>query len=735
MDSHRSLPRYRWPAAASLVFALTLLSSGRSASWGSVETGSLVTTSARDSAASAVLEFSLYWGQLWRASESERHIILLTRGPSAAPHRFVEQSLEFRGHHIWCGTPFHNDPIATRPYLMIAKPHQIGWGLSERFGLCPSWLLGPVPSEDDEGEWLDAALTPRYRAQAREARAQLILRLGEYQRSAPDDAWITGQRVRFLVDQRSWDAAVEVARGCSSPRWWCGMLSGYTLASQGHLVAAEAAFASALAAMSVAEHCAWTDYGHLLPPPDRREYEALACTARDSLNHQLWWLADPLFTAPGNPRLVEQHLREVQLRLRASLDFDERYDWRAAAAGLARREMQRRYGWPTYAFWIGFGHDHNTATVFAHPPSDWRPSRARGPVADLYSTSEYRRDRQPFVPSWRAVQAPFSAEPDDWELTDPRPRSEVLAAGAFRGLGVSYTRFYNVGDSLRVFEGGWWPVEHARAHPYVAQLPAGQFGLFRRDSGAMLAFSTSLDAGSLRRPAGSVLAATAVASSHPERFDTIGTWRGLAGRVLAGRAALSESPAVVSVEIDAVDSLSAGRVRLGVQPRPALHTMEPGTYDVSAPVFLTVPDDDGATPLDWDRLLDRMLPAHAIERGARLGVYWESYGLSLHDTVDVAVWVQRFTPQSALTRLGIALNLIGDLNAPLEVRWREPAIVAARHPVAIDQVPVIARYAVIDVTGLAAGDYWLTVAIGPPDRPSVQSRRGFTISGERGREP
>jgi hypothetical protein len=115
--------------------------------------------------------------------------------------------------------------------------------------MCPSWYPAAELAQPDERVDRDGALEPSSRAQVQQARARLIASLHALDERKRGDAWITGQLVRFLVDQGSATAAVEVARQCSADRVWCAQLLGFALHAAGDY-RADAAFDAATAAMS-----------------------------------------------------------------------------------------------------------------------------------------------------------------------------------------------------------------------------------------------------------------------------------------------------------------------------------------------------------------------------------------------------------------------------------------------------------------------------------------------------
>jgi hypothetical protein len=292
---------------------------------------------------------------------------------------------------------------------------------------------------------------------------------------------------------------------------------------------------------------------------------------------------------------------------------------------------------------------------------------------------------------------------DDWSIGPPPGTSEVETA-------------YTV----------WWPREHFAPSRPLIQLPEGQTVFLRRDEHVVAAAAFDLDPEHVRRPVGDSIAATLIASDGTDRFDAIGGGWGAVGTPLVVRGDLRPRPTVLGVEYSADARRAGGRTRYGITPPNTLASMAPGETAISEPVILRAPSDDRALPNEPERALAFMAGSTRLSVVRRLGVYWETYGFQPGDTVDVAVWIERSTPQSVMRRIGNALRITTDLNTPVATTWTEPqpARIAFRVPGA---VPIIARSVVLDVSQLALGDYWLDVAVGRPGQPPVRSRKRFTI--------
>ena len=143
------------------------------------------------------------------------------------------------------------------------------------------------------------------------ARNDLLNVLRDAQRKIPGDGWVAGQRVRYLIEGGSDSAAAEAAGRCASEKWLCDALIGLAAHAANRFVAAEQAFARSLAEMPRDKRCAWTNLAQLLDGSALDAYKKLDCDGRQAPNRRIWWLADPLFSTPGNERRTEHFARET----------------------------------------------------------------------------------------------------------------------------------------------------------------------------------------------------------------------------------------------------------------------------------------------------------------------------------------------------------------------------------------------------------------------------------------
>lgn len=625
----------------------------------------------RDSLEAAELRFMHDWNLVWRASEGARHEIQST-----------EFDLRTRNLQLHCHPPENGGvrPMGTLPGSMIKS--RDSW-----FAVCPSWSLDAVVPLD-ERLGIDFALDTAYQRAARMARASLIAMFENAAVLLPRDDWLAGQRVRLLVDQREFDRALSVAASCQAKAWWCAALLGYTHSARQEVVPAESAFAAMNAALLAAERCRWNDLTELVDSAGRSAYARLSCAQREVVNARLWWLADPLYIEPGNERRVEQYARTVLRMLHGALDHDERYDWRADAGGDALELAIVRYGWPGYTWWGGEVNERSHSGYLAEHSTA---------LNETYTSFEYPRTALHTFALMSAVNDPLHARASDWSLSSPAstPGPEQ------------------------------WPRELFSSHAPIAQLPDGQVAMLRREDHVHVAIASELPSyfgGD--RPA---IHATLLATEAPDAVRVVGGGVGSTlDAPLVVRGDIPSRQTLIAVEFPAAGPRApAGRTRFSVAPPPTLAALKPGEFAVSDPVVLLAPLEGDTLPNGIDGALARMAGSTRVAFG-RLGVYWETYGLQPADSVEIAVWIERYTAQGIARRLGIALNVAADYNTPVAMSWREPepghvsAVIAGR-------VTIISRSLELDVSKLPKGDYWLDVAVARPGAAPARGRRGFTL--------
>jgi hypothetical protein len=618
---------------------------------------------------SAIVRFQREWRNAWEATFAQVLPVFIREQPNETRLRYLAL------HCHWLGT---------HPRL---KAHVVT-GTVDSHGTCPIWYPPDGPTVRDERHGIDGALTSTRRWRVRELRRALRLTLDSAAQALPGDAWIAAQRVRFAVDDGDRDGAVRAAAQCAVAEGFCGMLRGYVLHQAGRAEAADSAFEDALAQMPGAERCAWNELGVLLEPDLRTRYAAMSCAERASLETRLWWLSDPLWAERGNERRAEHYARKVRITMLAPLGEDERQRWRPEKGGEAVAETLLRYGWPSHFFWAGpltdNGHD------------EWLARTAGVDTAQPYLVREYSRDRLHTVPDTRALLSPFEANATDWTLN-------ALADNA-----------------------DWWPREHyARDAGRVIQLPIGQQAMLRRRDATRLAVAFTLDTALLLHPRGDSARVTLYRATAPDSTHAVAARALHGGRTLVIDAPLPQGPTVVGVELHGAPSRAAGRTRFGVNVLPPLRRLGDARA-LSPPVFIE-PPADAMTAMPAEAAIARMLGSTVLARSGRVGVYWEAYGFSATDTVEITLSLSRESKPGMFERVASGFGLWGEEGKRADVRWSEvPG--SGRTVVRMEgDVPVHMRSVSLDLRRQRAGRYRLEVAMRTPAGAWVHSERGLVL--------
>lgn len=175
------------------------------------------------------------------------------------------------------------------------------------------------------------------------AREKLLATLASASMASPRDGWITGQRVRYMLEAGNDSGAVGVAASCGGAQWWCEALHGLALHESGAGTSSDSAFLRALSGMPATERCRWTDMTPILNERQRKRFGKVGCGKNEEVARRLWWLADPFLSVPGNDRQAEHYARHTMARIlepaRNAYNIQFANDM---------REMIVRYGWARY---------------------------------------------------------------------------------------------------------------------------------------------------------------------------------------------------------------------------------------------------------------------------------------------------------------------------------------------------------------------------------------------------
>lgn len=475
-----------------------------------------------------------------------------------------------------------------------------------RLNICPLWIIPykppprPRPREidgrprppaiapvRDHAESIDNALSPRGRDSVRSLRARLIAELMAARDLPQGDPWLTGQLVRLHVDQGEVMPALASVEPCRTTQWWCDALAGYAMHVFGNGEGAERAFNASLAGMPAPTRCDWESLAPVLPPGSRRRYERIPCAERDTINRNVWWLADPLMLEPGNQRRSEHFARRVLLELRASPGTAEHpalAGWMSAAAF---RELVMRYGWPTQL-------------------SVQNPASERAKISPSYRWPPLRT-----MPWLVDAERPMQVTDEAWKYMIPARDEDGMwddSAGTF-GVEFMYRR------------GG--PIEQLRS----------QVGFLRRQGTALAVVGADWDMSVFLPQLDEYRYGVAV-SAGPGHPVTGG------GGIVSGNGAhgiagpIESRPLLMSVEKISIHNGVAGRTRFAVDPPRPLAMLPRDSVALSDPLLLR-PGEAPATTLG--EVTRRIHGSPFIRDPVSIGVFWEIYNTALGDSLDVSL--------------------------------------------------------------------------------------------------
>lgn len=220
---------------------------------------------------------------------------------------------------------------------------RVGLLLRQRYGRDPwwGWSQGSGRQTDALGrrfEWIcdadrddvcfagdpDAGKCPNL-VQCHPTPNRLVEVLEEDAGKYPDSGWLTGQAIYILGKLDFLPEAMDIVDGCRAEGWWCDALRVYVLHAQGEDAAADSVLRRTLAAAPDSIACAyddatwtlgsWSQRSARMSLPEARERtDAWDCRRRLAVSDTIWWLADPLYSEPGNDRRVEHFARSMSAR-------------------------------------------------------------------------------------------------------------------------------------------------------------------------------------------------------------------------------------------------------------------------------------------------------------------------------------------------------------------------------------------------------------------------------------
>jgi hypothetical protein len=338
------------------------------------------------------------------------------------------------------------------------------------------------------------------------ARARLLVVLDTLGTMIPGDRWILGQKVRYLIEAGQAQAADSLGVACAGQGMvpettsWCLALVGYTAQQYGKYQRADAAFSSALEAMSESQRRNWEDLAVLIGGGGTGPYRRTDGAPRDSMAAAFWRLVQPLYLTSVNDLRTEFFARITRMYI----EQDSRTtmsDW----WGADDRQALLRYG---VALWYTQG-----------------PVR-RGSMAPPEIAGIRRQPSFNFFPDGHVFSSPDQLSPEDWAFwnVESGPTYAPIWAGSFQPLTEHQVALFRRGDSAFI-------VAAFDVNDDVA------FGKARRAG----AFAAVIDRGGVLQPFGTTIekAGLSVVST------LVAPWR----------------PMVISLEVLDSANRAAGRMR------------------------------------------------------------------------------------------------------------------------------------------------------------------------------
>jgi hypothetical protein len=340
-------------------------------------------------------------------------------------------------------------------------------------------------------------------------RARLVAILDSLAAAAPDDRWITGQRVRYLAESEKFGDALKAAHECQVGGWWCDILVGFSLHLLGEYVAADSVYDHAIAQMLPRDRCEWRSIELLIDDDSRQQYRRFPCgdPKRTAYENEAWFLARTLYSMRGNDSRTEYFARmTMSLMLKDApsahqFGFDD-----------DERELTLRFGWPRA--WASEGSDRRTGEI---------------QIVGMEPTPAYR-----YIPPGFVLNNPPLSDSANWRLQLPP------VIGRYAPPYAIYLK----------------PLEHQKA-------------MFKRGDSALVVLA--YDSRTMKEMAGAKINAALVLAAGDKPKGWMASRRDAPPEgVLTVKAPWG--PLLMSAEVTAGDRHAVARARYGVQPPYAIGT-------------------------------------------------------------------------------------------------------------------------------------------------------------------
>jgi hypothetical protein len=527
---------------------------------------------------------------------------------------------------------------------------------------------------------------------------------------APRDSLVAAARIWHRVTTGHYVFADSLAQAaCSSSlreAWWCSAVIGFTKYNRGDYAAADFWFEAALRDMPEERRCLWTDLTYVLNDFAHTEImKNTPCHSRKERNSVVWWLADPLWSIPGNERRTAHYSRWTEITLSAEEQQLMGYRNLIARGMNVDVEYFLRMGRlkPFIGYELGCTPRGRLDCMRFHTTATDRFMPLAAEASNPYSIGILNYSHAP-------RQSAFGREGAEVSAGYLAP---IHAAGPL----TEYHRwqYEGFGEIFFAASGKMYTIREAQTGMLLGR--AGPVLLAAFDPRASALYRASDPPGYLPQPDGPArapsflntlwvapMSVSVAVSTGPHDSGRVSKpasiFIGEIARATVSLASTVDS-ALVSLEAyclgDFVYNVSA-RHRFAVT-RPDIGAQ--GKIR-SSDVFLYTPPKSGEQPANADGVLSAMLPRTSVYSREPLGLYWEVYGLSADDEPEFELSV---APVDSAASVGLIGRILGQRANSSVVTWKA-------RPVAADAITADGATSFnlqLDLRSLRAGVHRMTM--------------------------
>jgi hypothetical protein len=514
--------------------------------------------------------------------------------------------------------------------------------------------------------------------------------------------------------------------------WWCNAMRGFTHYNLGHFNVSEAYFDSALRSMPDSQRCLWTDPSHVLNDYAlTRTMRGLPCGARSGLDEHIWWLADPLWSNPGNERRAAHLARWTEAVL---ADGDLRMlGWRELGSQAMNPQLETFLRMGQFEVFRGF-----------------ELGCAEHGRLDCSGYVGIAVDR--FMPWAAQARDQFRAGVFDHFLA-PRQGGLVARNGAEVPFPVDFVKHAsnidNRADQRWRFQ-GYGEVFHA-SHGKMHTIRDAQVGTLLRSTGPLLLASFDPRHASLYMAADiwpanaepaepgkwghllphltalrlSPMTAAACVSSGPGASIAVSP----ATRVFAGELVRVSVPyeALADSALVSLEAFSTADDEFPVSARHRFAIFRPDLGVTgrlrSSDVILYSPSQSGVQPANAGEVLARMFARSSVYTVEPVAVIWEVYGLREGEEPEFELSVARVGGVGLLRSLGRVLGLASSTDTR-QVRWTAAPVLArdiGAHGETVFTLP-------FDISSLSPGSYIVQMTTKVGDEQPVVVAKSIKVN-------